>query len=141
MLNAGDDLSLLREYASCHSEKAFATLVSRYVNLVYSAALRGLGNPSDAEEVTQVVFAILARKAGTLGNRTVLPGWLYSTARLTASNYLRSEIRRSRREQEAQMQSMTDERDSDHWEQLAPDLDEAMSSLSETDRNALILRF
>ena len=31
-----DDLALLRDYARNHSENAFATLVSRHVNLVYS---------------------------------------------------------------------------------------------------------
>jgi hypothetical protein len=31
-----DDLTLLREYSRNHSEPAFAALVSRHVNLVYS---------------------------------------------------------------------------------------------------------
>jgi len=51
-------------------------LVERYVNLVYSAALRFAGNPHHAEEMTQVVFIILAHKAGRLLPDTVLSGWL-----------------------------------------------------------------
>ena len=94
-------MELLREYAFSRSEKAFATLVSRHIHLVYSVALRHVGNPHHAEEITQAVFMVLAKKAGSLKEGTLLSGWLYSTARLTAANFLRSEIRRVRREQEA----------------------------------------
>src|SRR5258707_14552194 len=93
------DSELLREYAAGQSETAFAALVSRHVNTVYSVALRRTGNPHAAEEITQVVFIILARKAGKLRSGTLLSGWLYQTTRLTTANYLRREIRRVRREQ------------------------------------------
>src|ERR1019366_6567724 len=99
-----DDITLLKQYADENSESAFAELVTRYVNLVYSTALRSVGNAHAAEEITQAVFIILARKSKSLGAKTVLSGWLYQTARLTAANYLRTEIRRQHREQEAYMQ-------------------------------------
>ncbi|HEX7577761.1 MAG TPA: sigma factor, partial [Verrucomicrobiae bacterium] len=86
------------------SEAAFATMVRRHVNLVYSAALRQLGNAPEAEEVAQNVFIILARKAGGLRRGTILSGWLYQTAQLTAANFQRAAIRRQHREQEAFMQ-------------------------------------
>lgn len=35
-----DDMTLLREFPGFNSEEAFAALVSRHVNLVYSVALR-----------------------------------------------------------------------------------------------------
>jgi uncharacterized protein (TIGR03435 family) len=136
-----DDHELLAEFARNESEAAFAALVSRYVNLVYSTALRFTGNPHHAEEITQAVFIILARKAGKLSPRTVLSGWLYQTTRLTAANFVKGEIRRQHREQEAYMQSTLTEPDAAAWQQLAPHLDEAMSRLGETDRNAIVLRF
>lgn len=136
-----DDMTLLCEYASSGSEAAFAALVSRYIDLVYSVAFRHVRNASQAEEVSQIVFMLLARKAGQMPKGTVLSGWLYSTTRLTAANYVRSEIRRRRREQEAQMQHSVDPPDAEVWEQLSPHLDEAMSSLSKRDRDFIVLRF
>ncbi len=136
-----DDHELLAEYARTGSEAAFAVLVARYVNLVHSAAWRFTGNPHHAEEITQAVFIILARKAGGLRRGTVLSGWLYQTARLTAANFVKGEIRRQRREQEAYMQSILTEPEPAAWEQIAPLLDEAMGWLGETDRNAIVLRF
>jgi RNA polymerase sigma factor (sigma-70 family) len=136
-----NDIDLLREYAASRSEEAFAALVSRHINMVYSAAFRYVGNQSQAEEITQAVFIILARKASGLSRSTVLSGWLFKTARLTAANYLRTEIRRTRREQEAYMQSNLNETEPDAWKQIAPLLDDVIAELGETDRNAIVLRF
>jgi RNA polymerase sigma factor (sigma-70 family) len=136
-----DDIALLRQYAEGKSESAFAALAEKYVNLVYSTALRNAGNPHAAEEITQAVFIILARKARSLSPRTVLSGWLYQTARLTAANFLRAEIRRQHREQEAYMQSFLNEPEPNIWPQIAPLLDAAMARLGEKDRNAVVLRF
>src|SRR5579862_558007 len=102
---ATDDMELLREYALRNSEAAFATLVSRHLDMVYATAMRHAGNHHQAQEIAQAVFVILARKARSLSPKTVLAGWLFQTARLTAANYMRTEIRRVRREQEAYMQS------------------------------------
>jgi RNA polymerase sigma factor (sigma-70 family) len=135
------DLQLLNEYAETNSEAAFAALVSRYVNLVYSVALRKTGNAHAAQEVTQAVFIILARKARRLGASTVLSGWLYQTARLTAANYVRAENRRVRREQEAFMQSHSNQSESSVWSQIAPLLEDAVGRLGDKDRNAIVLRF
>ena len=112
-----DDHELLAEFARTESEAAFAALVARYVNLVYSTALRFAGNPHHAQEITQAVFIILARKAGKLSPRAVLSGWLYQTARLTAANFMKGEIRRQHREQEAYMQSILTEPDAAAWQQ------------------------
>ena len=136
-----DDMALLREYAGRNSEEAFTALVSRHVNLVYSVALRQVRDPLMAEEITQAVFIILARKAKSLGDKTVLPGWLCRTARYVSANALTIQRRRQRREQEAYMQSILNEPESDAWRQIAPLLDDALSQLGQKDHDALVLRF
>jgi RNA polymerase sigma factor (sigma-70 family) len=137
-----NDMDLVREYAARNSEPAFETLVRRHVSLVYSAALRQVGNPAQAEEITQAVFLILARKAARLRPDTVLAAWLHETTRFASASFLRGESRRRRREQEAYMQSQFQESSADPaWEQLAPLLDEAIGRLGKADRNAVVLRF
>src|SRR6267154_231297 len=136
-----DDGALLREYAENHSDEAFAALVTRHINLVYSVALRSVGDPHQAEEITQAVFILLAKKAAQLRHDKALSSWLFQATRLTASNFVRSETRRHRREQEAHMQSISDESGNDGWRQIAPSLDTAVASLSEKDRQAIVLRF
>ncbi len=134
-----DDITLLGQYVG-GDESAFTKLFERHVHLVYSAALRQARNPSHAEEVTQAVFILLARKAKSLSPKIVLSGWLYQAARLTTASLIKREIRRQRREQEVYMQTST-EPDTLLWEQISPLLDDAMGRLGETDRNAIVLRF
>jgi RNA polymerase sigma factor (sigma-70 family) len=144
-----DDITLLRKYVADNSEEAFATLVTRHINKVYSVALRHTRNPDQAEEITQAVFVILARKSASLATgwrprlvaATSLSGWLHQTARLAAVTFIRSAVRRTRREQEAPMESVLNKADTDVWEQIAPLLDAAMARLNETDRHVVVLRF
>jgi len=144
-----DDLTLLREYATRDSEEAYAALVSRHVNLVYSVALRQVRNSHLAEEITQAVFIILARKADSLGDKTILPGWLCRTARYASANALTIQRRRQRREQEAHMQNIltgggdasSPQMQDETWRQIAPLLDGAMEQLGQKDHDAVVLRF
>src|SRR5438445_2107441 len=136
-----DDMNLIRDFAATGSEQAFATMVQRHLNLVYSSAYRRLGNTHDAEEVTQAVFIILAKKAATLRGETILSGWLYHAAQLASSNFRRAIFRRQRREQEAYMQFIQDSERDASWERLAPLLEDAMAQLGKEERNAIVLRF
>ncbi len=133
------DLELLHDYATRKSEAAFAELAGRYTGLVYSAALRQSGNPANAEEITQAVFIILARKAGDLRAGTVLSGWLLRTTRYVAMNARRQELHRRNIEQQAMELSSSETEVA--WMRIAPILDEALLNLGEQDRSAVALRF
>src|SRR5437867_581660 len=95
-----DDAELLGEYVERGSDEAFRSLVEQHAGIVYSAALRIVRNESMAEEVTQAVFIILARKAPSLRRKATLAGWLYRTARFVALEALRAESRRQKHTQE-----------------------------------------
>jgi RNA polymerase sigma factor (sigma-70 family) len=137
MMNA-DDQSLLRQFAEEHSQEAFTTLVHRHLNLVYSTALRIVRSRPLAEEAAQSVFTDLARAANKLRPDTVLSAWLYRVACRTAVDVVRRESRRQHREQQAvEMAAMN----SSDWSQIEPLLDEAMQTLDETDRTAVLLRY
>jgi RNA polymerase sigma factor (sigma-70 family) len=131
----------VREFARNNSEQAFTTLVSRHVNLVYSVALRQVADSHLAQDVTQGVFIILAKKAKTLGPKTIVSAWLCRTARYVSSHALRTQRRRQVREHEAHMQSITNETGADAWNHIAPILDEALGSLNKPEHDAVVLRF
>ncbi len=99
-----DDFDLLQAYASRRDEGAFAALTERYLNLVYSAAARLTSDAQTAEDLTQAVFLMLARKADSISRKTILPGWLLRTTRFAAANARRLQQRRRDYEQEAMRQ-------------------------------------
>src|SRR5690348_4096904 len=144
-MEAQDDIALLRYYADRGSDEAFRALVSRYIGLVYSAALRQVRDPSLAEEVSQAVFIILAQKAGKISGKTILTGWLFKTTRFAALSQMRIAARQSLRtaviEKELQMRGESHPTaDEETWQKISPLLDEALASLGETDRQAVLLR-
>ena len=136
------DQQLLQDYAENRSEPAFAELVRRYVDLVYSAALRMVCDRHLAEDVTQGVFVALAKSAAQLTDRPVLSGWLHRAASNIAAQAVRTEVRRRAREQEAAaMNELLSAEPEVPWEDIAPGLDAALSELSEPDRDAVMLRY
>ena len=150
MPNDPPDWELLREYAKTRSDAAFAELVRRYIDFVYSTALRRTHRDTHlAEDITQAVFVILARKAGTIRAGVVLSGWLHRAARYVAANALRREYRHNRRRQSLcdsmprqEPVAMPDQTHAtDDWEAVAPLLDTALDRLRQRDRDAVLLRF
>jgi RNA polymerase sigma factor (sigma-70 family) len=137
-----DDSALLRRYAEEGSESAFAELVRRRLDLVYSVALRTTGGDAHrAQDAAQRVFTDLARKAAALARRPVLTGWLYRSARFAATDLVRAERRRQEREAAARTTHELIVNNEPDWHQLRPEIDAALADLNERDRDALLLRF
>jgi RNA polymerase sigma factor (sigma-70 family) len=139
-----DDAELLRSYAADRSEPAFAELVGRHVDLVYSAALRQMGGDHHrAQEVTQMVFIDLARKAAALHRHPVLAAWLHRSTYYGAAALRRREGRRQKYERAAVSEAVAsaDEGEAIAWEGVRPVLDDALNELCERDREAILLRF
>lgn len=139
------DLELLRRYAREHAEEAFAELVRRHLNLVYSAAGRQVRSSQLAQEVAQTVFCDLARNAGKLVDQAarpslVLSAWLYQVTRRSAIDVVRRETRRQLREQIATEMNAMNAPDA-NWTDIEPLLDEAVSALDAADRAAVLLRY
>ncbi len=141
-MNNQTDPQLLRAYAETGSEPAFAELVRRHMDLVYSAALRMVCDAHLAQDVTQGVFVALAKNAGQLADHPVLSGWLHRTAQNIAAQTVRTEVRRRSREQEATaMKELLSAETEPAWADIAPHLDAVLGELSEPDRDAVLLRY
>lgn len=133
---------LLTEYVQTSSETAFRELVTRYLDLVYSTALRLVeGDKHRAEDVAQTVFVDLARKARTLSNDVMPGGWLHRHTCFVAANTMRSERRRQSRERQAVEMNALQENSGADYSLIAPILDDAINQLGEADRTAILLRF
>jgi RNA polymerase sigma factor (sigma-70 family) len=137
------DFELLAAFGREGDEGAFRQLVRRHLDLVYATALRKVTDPGAAEEIAQNVFHALARKATRFASDTSLPAWLHRTALLESRHWLRGELRRRRRKEAAAQlgTTMTAPDEAPDWRELAPLLDDALLSLREKDRTALLLRF
>jgi len=141
-VNDQTDPQLLRAYAEHRSEPAFAELVRRHVDFVYSAARRMVCDSHLAEDVAQGVFLALAKNAPQLANHPVLSGWLHRTAQNIAAQTVRTDVRRRAREQEAAaMNELLAPEPDALWQHIAPLLDAALGELDEADRDALLLRY
>ena len=142
MVNAAEpDSELIGEFNARRSERAFAALVQRHINLVFATALRQVGDRGIAEEVTQIVFVALAQCSGKLGRHPTIAGWLYQTTLNKSRERLRSELRRHRREQVAVNLELARAEGDSVWAPVVPLLDDALLELGERDRVAVILHF
>ncbi|MBE7502567.1 MAG: sigma-70 family RNA polymerase sigma factor [Verrucomicrobiales bacterium] len=134
------DRELLADYVAHHGEDAFTEIVRRHLPLVYTAALRQVRSPQLAEEVAQSAFLKLASHATRLAPHTILSAWLYQVTRREAIDVVRREARRQLREHIATEMNTTHVAPA-VWTQVEPLLDEAMDSLDEADRAAVLLRY
>jgi len=129
---------LLGRFARERCREAFTALVTRYLPLVRAAALRQMGDPHAADDVTQAVFMVLARKAPRL--HAPLAGWLLKTTRYCAIDAKKLKRRREFHEKKvAAMRSETQTPPS--YDDLAGCLDDALAAMGDADRNAVVLHF
>jgi len=141
---ASDDV-LLRRHAEGVPD-ALSPLIARYVNLVYSTAVRQVRDPHLAEDIVQDVFLTFARKAARLRPGTVLPNWFFCTTRYFAANALKTRERRQRHEQQCAIMANDTHSSDPAAAAAAPEdpsamLDEALASLGRRDREAVLLKF
>ena len=132
----------MRDYGVNRSDAAFAELVRRYVDVVYSTALRIVCDAHLACDITQATFLALAQNARPLAKHPVLAGWLHRTAQNISARTVRTEVRRRQREQEAASMNQLFSGDADFaWKEVSPHLDAALLDLNDSDRNAVLLRY
>lgn len=139
-----EDRLLLQRFVKDNSQEAFAALTARYLNLVYAACRRELDDADAAEDVTQAVFLILARKAPSLGRNVVLSGWLFQTARFAAKNARLQATRRAAYEQKAagaMMEQPQTQTEDEHWAEIEPLLNQSLAALKAGERDCVLLRF
>jgi RNA polymerase sigma factor (sigma-70 family) len=136
------DRALLLDYANHGSESAFREVVTRYIDLVYSTAVRLVnGDTHLAEDVVQTVFTDLARLTRTLSPDVMLGGWLHRRTCHVGWTVIRGERRRHNRERQAVEMNAIEGQSDAGFEQIAPVLDEAINQLNAQDRAAIMLRF
>ena len=135
------DAEWIEQYIESGSETAFGCLVQKYLDLVYGTAQRQLQDVALAEEVTQQVFLLLARKIHSLRRHPRLAGWLYATTLFKARDMVKTEQRRRIRERESALLGLAMSDDDSLLKSMAGVLDEALMDLGEKDRQALLLRY
>ena len=137
-----DSQQLLAAYVQSGSEDAFRELLTRYLDLVYSTALRLVdGDTHRAEDVAQTVFVDLTRQARALSAEVMLGGWLHRHTCFVAAKTMRGDRRRQSRERQAVEMNALQDHSETNFSQVAPLLDEAINELGDADRTAILLRF
>ena len=99
-LDAEDEAALASAFVA-GDEKALVTVYARWSPLVYTLALRSLGNVGDAEDVTQKAFvAAWTSRSGFDPSRSRLPSWLVGITKnkIADTHDARARIRRLRQE-------------------------------------------
>ncbi len=132
----------LIELAAEGDAEALRAVVEQHRTIVYATCLRVLRNAADAEDATQATFIVFLKKCRKLKRGTVLAGWLYRTAALVSREFVRSSARRKRREAEAgTMNGSVNQQTEEVWNDLQPELDEALMRLSQKHRDVVVLRY
>jgi RNA polymerase sigma factor (sigma-70 family) len=132
----------LIELAATGDSEAVRVIVERHQAMVYGTCLRILGNEADAADAAQATFILFLKKCRKLKRDTVLGGWLYRTAGFVSREFIRTSARRKRREEQADiMNESHDQETTQVWNELKPELDEALMALPAKHRDVVVLRY
>src|SRR4051812_6514985 len=142
-----DASALLERFPRPRAQPPFGDLARRYMDLVYSAAARRVGDRHLAEDIAQAVFMILARKPGSAARTAPLSAWLLNTVRYSAANALKTQRRRlhhhalAARQASASAAASPNPSDVLVWQEVAAHLDDAVLALPARDRQVVLLRY
>jgi RNA polymerase sigma factor (sigma-70 family) len=137
------DGALLAAFIDTRSEEAFNEIVRQHIGMVYAVCRRQLRDAHHAEDVTQAVFVLLARKAESLPPDVVLGGWLYRTAVYACSNARSLQRTRAYHENRVTPMNTPSESADDPVSRMEMEslLDEGLMQLSNAQREVIVLRF
>src|SRR5258706_16362433 len=93
-----DDWVLLSRFVESGCQESFQQIVTRHSGWVFALSLRAVRDRHLAEDVTQAVFIVLARKARTIRQGTPISGWLFKVSRFAVSDALKRRGRGTKRE-------------------------------------------
>jgi RNA polymerase sigma factor (sigma-70 family) len=133
------DAAILKRYVQQGDEAAFESLVARHARLVWNVCRRVVADETDAEDVFQATFLVLARRAAKVRHSASVGSWLYGVAWRLAHHARASAARRSWHERRAVRSLLQDSAADVTWREMRTLLDEELARLPETLRAPLLL--
>jgi len=131
-----NEAHLLQRFIQRGDAEAFAQITRRHADMVYGTCLRITANQEAAADAAQDTFFEFLKNArritGSLG------GWLHQVATRRAIDLVRRDRARRQREQAYAAQAALE---TDHWADVSPLVDEAISELDAPSREVLIGHF
>jgi RNA polymerase sigma factor (sigma-70 family) len=134
------DSDLLAALRNGGREEAFRALVERHLGLVFGLAMRRTGRRELAEDISQNVFAALAKRAAKLRAEPTLAGWLHRVTLLECADALRRESAHGRK-LAAFAEHAAAPPGRSVWSEALPVLDECIAALPGPDRDLVLMRF
>ncbi len=129
------DIELIREVLQDSNERAFETLMKRYISAVYGASLRLMKDEENAQEVTQMAFIQAYRQLDSWHGEN-FGAWVTIIANHIALRLLEKEKRRQTDPLDENVDA-PDETYDEQKEQRLQSLEAAVARLPEADRQII----
>jgi RNA polymerase sigma factor (sigma-70 family) len=133
------DSQLLKRFVSRREESAFAALLQRHGQLVWSVCRQVLHHEHDAEDAFQTTFFALARHAGSIRRRQAAGSWLYQVAQRIALKVGTDRSKRQARERQAVVMTRSEPGSHVAWRELQEVLNAELQRLPEKYRAPFVL--